>query len=138
MNFNKYTIKSQEVIQQASEIALGNTQQAVEPGHLMKAILTSDENMIAFLLKKLNVGRAQIEPRLEEIIKGYPKVSGGNPYLGQRCSGGATKSGVLPERIRRRVCGRRAYFTGHTGRQRPGSSGAERHRLYRKTPQTSH
>ncbi|MDO1447286.1 ATP-dependent chaperone ClpB [Rhodocytophaga aerolata] len=92
MNFNKYTIKSQEVIQQASEIALGNTQQAIEPGHLMKAILTSDENMIAFLLKKLNVGRTQIEPRLDEIIKGYPKVSGGNPYLGNDAAAALQKA----------------------------------------------
>lgn len=92
MNFNKYTIKSQEVIQQASEIALGNTQQAIEPGHLMKAILTSDENMIAFLLKKLNVGRTQIEPRLDDIVKGYPKVSGGNPYLGNDAAAALQKA----------------------------------------------
>jgi ATP-dependent Clp protease ATP-binding subunit ClpB len=92
MNFNKYTIKSQEVIQQASEIALGNTQQAVEPGHLLKAMLTSDENLIAFLLKKLNVGRAQLEPRLDEIVKGYPKVSGGNPYLGNDAAAALQKA----------------------------------------------
>jgi ATP-dependent Clp protease ATP-binding subunit ClpB len=92
MNFNKYTIKSQEVIQQASEIALGNTQQAVEPGHILRAILGSDENMIAFLLKKLNVGRAQIEPRLDEIVKGYPKVSGGNPYLGNDAAAALQKA----------------------------------------------
>jgi ATP-dependent Clp protease ATP-binding subunit ClpB len=92
MNFNKYTIKSQEVIQQASEIALGNTQQAIETGHLFKAILSSDENMIAFLLKKLNVGRGQLEPRLDEIVKAYPKVSGGNPYLGNEAAAALQKA----------------------------------------------
>ncbi len=82
MNFNKYTVKSQEVIQLASEIALNNGQQAVETGHLLQAILQSDENLIGFLLKKLNVNRPNLEARLNEIVQAYPKVSGGNPYLG--------------------------------------------------------
>jgi ATP-dependent Clp protease ATP-binding subunit ClpB len=95
MNFNKYTIKSQEVIQQASEIALGNGQQAVETGHLMKAILTSDENMMGFLLKKLNVNRAQLEPRLNETVTAYPKVSGGNPYLSNEAAAALQKAESL-------------------------------------------
>jgi ATP-dependent Clp protease ATP-binding subunit ClpB len=95
MNFNKYTIKSQEVIQQASEIALGNGQQAIETGHLMKAILTSDENMMGFLLKKLNVNRAQLEPRLNETVTAYPKVSGGNPYLSNEAAAALQKAESL-------------------------------------------
>ncbi len=81
MNFNKYTIKSQEVIQKAADIASGNQQQAIEPGHLMKAILMSDENVISFLIKKLNVNRGLLESKLDEIIGSYPKVSGQQPYL---------------------------------------------------------
>ncbi|MGB3180653.1 MAG: ATP-dependent chaperone ClpB [Cyclobacteriaceae bacterium] len=82
MNFNNYTIKAQEVIQHAAEVAGGNQQQAIEPAHLMKAIMASDENVISFLLKKMDVNRQQLEKRLEEIIAQYPKVSGQNPYLG--------------------------------------------------------
>ncbi len=81
MNFNKYTIKSQEVIQKAAEIASGNQQQAIEPGHLLKAILASDENVISFLVKKLNVNRGLLDTRLDEVIGSYPKVSGQQPYL---------------------------------------------------------
>ncbi len=82
MNFNNYTIKSQEAIQKAVEIASGNQQQGVETAHLMKAILLSDENVTSFLLKKLNVNRLQLDTKLDEIIESYPRVSGGGqPYL---------------------------------------------------------
>jgi ATP-dependent Clp protease ATP-binding subunit ClpB len=81
MNFDKYTIKSQEVLQKAAEIANANQQQAIEPGHLMKAILASDENVLDFLVKKLHVNRQHLENKLEEIIQSYPKVSGQQPYL---------------------------------------------------------
>jgi ATP-dependent Clp protease ATP-binding subunit ClpB len=81
MNFNNYTIKSQEVIQKAIEIAGTNQQQAVESGHLLKSILSAEESMVSFLLKKLNINRKNFELVLDEIIKAYPKVSGGSPYL---------------------------------------------------------
>lgn len=81
MNFNNYTIKSQEVIQKAADIASGNQQQAIEPGHLLKAILASDENVISFLTKKLNLNRTLLENKLDKIIESYPKVSGQQPYL---------------------------------------------------------
>lgn len=81
MNFNNYTIKSQEAIQKAVEIASSNQQQSIEPAHLMKAILLSDENVISFLLKKLAVNRLLMDERLDEIIATSPKVSGQQPYL---------------------------------------------------------
>lgn len=81
MNFNNYTIKAQEVIQRATEIAGSHQQQGVESGHILKAILESDENMIAFLLKKLNVNKNLFETKLDEIIRSYPKMSGGSPFL---------------------------------------------------------
>ncbi|MES2733136.1 MAG: ATP-dependent chaperone ClpB [Bacteroidota bacterium] len=92
MNFNNYTIKAQEVIQKASEIALANTQQAIETGHLLKAVLTSDENMMSFLLKKLNINRNILDSKLEEIIQAYPKVSGGSPYLGNEAAAALQKA----------------------------------------------
>ncbi|MEM8965282.1 MAG: ATP-dependent chaperone ClpB [Bacteroidota bacterium] len=81
MNLNNYTIKSQEAIQKAAEVAGGNQQQAIEPGHLLKAVLQTDENMISFVLNKLSINRAQLDNDVDIIIQSYPKVSGQQPYL---------------------------------------------------------
>ena len=81
MNFDKYTIKSQEAIQKAVEIVNGNQQQVIETGHLLKAILVADENVISFLLKKLNINRLQLDAGVDDIIGSYPKVTGQQPYL---------------------------------------------------------
>lgn len=81
MNLNEYTIKSQEAIQKAAEIALANGQQAIETGHLLKAIQQTDENVLSFVNKKLNINKALLDNRLEELVGGYPKVSGAQPYL---------------------------------------------------------
>lgn len=79
MNLNNFTIKSQEAIQKASEIALGNQHQAIEPGHLLKGMLEVDDNVMNFLFRKLSI--RDIKPALEGIIASYPKVSGGDNYL---------------------------------------------------------
>ena len=92
MDFKNYTIKSQEAIQKAAEIAAGNQQQAIEPGHLLKAILLSDENVLSFLIKKLGVNRGQLETKLDEVVQGYPKVSGQQPYLSNEAHAALTKS----------------------------------------------
>lgn len=81
MNFNNYTIKSQEAIQKAIEIAAASQQQSIETAHLVKGILSSEENVVSFILKKLNINRLQLDNKLDEIIAGYPKVSGQQPYL---------------------------------------------------------
>jgi ATP-dependent Clp protease ATP-binding subunit ClpB len=81
MNFEKYTIKSQEALQKSAEIALGNQQQAIEPGHLLKAILETDENVTSYLIKKLNVNRNLLDNKLTEVLNSYPRVSGQQPYL---------------------------------------------------------
>ncbi len=81
MNFNNYTIKAQEALQKATEIASGGGQQVIETGHLLKAILMSDENLVSFLLKKLGTSKQMIETPLDELLQGYPQVSGGQPYL---------------------------------------------------------
>jgi len=92
MNFNQYTIKAQEIIQQAVQIAQGNMQQAVETGHLLKALLEDDANTSSFLLNKLNVNENLFTNRLESIVNGYPKVSGAQPYLGNDLSAALAKS----------------------------------------------
>ncbi|MDM1048853.1 MULTISPECIES: ATP-dependent chaperone ClpB [Sphingobacterium] len=81
MNFNNYTIKAQEAIQKASEIAVGNQQQAIEPAHILKALLTVDENVVGHLLKKLNVNINYITTEVDKQIEALPKVSGSNVYL---------------------------------------------------------
>ena len=82
MNFNQFTIKSQEIVQQAQSLASSKGQQAIEPGHLLLSMIQNDEHVIPFLLKKLNVNIGQLKTELEELVDGYPKVSGGTPYLG--------------------------------------------------------
>jgi ATP-dependent Clp protease ATP-binding subunit ClpB len=81
MNLNNFTIKSQEAIEHAVQLALQNGQQTIEPSHILKALLKTDENVISFLLKKLNVQPQKIEAALDAVIKSFPKVSGGQPYL---------------------------------------------------------
>jgi len=81
MNFNNFTIKSQEAIQHAFQIAQGNNQQAIETGHVLKGLLHSAENVTGFLLKKLGVNTNIFSQAADKIILSYPKVSGGEPYL---------------------------------------------------------
>ncbi|MEM6346668.1 MAG: ATP-dependent chaperone ClpB [Bacteroidota bacterium] len=83
MNFNQYTLKSQEAIQQAGEIAKANRQQAIETGHLLEALLSVDESIIPFMLKKLGVNIDFLSTKVNELITSYPTVSGatGGQYL---------------------------------------------------------
>jgi ATP-dependent Clp protease ATP-binding subunit ClpB len=86
MNFNQFTTKSQEAVQEAQQLAITNGQQAVETAHLLKAILEVDENVAPFLLKRLNVNLVTLNQRIDQAINSYPKVSGSNPYLSNECS----------------------------------------------------
>lgn len=78
MNLNNLTLKSQEAIQQAQQIALGNGNPAIETGHLLKGILEVDENVAPFLFKKLNVNLPVFKQALDKIVEGYPKASNAN------------------------------------------------------------
>lgn len=81
MNFDKFTIKSQEALQKSAEIATSRQQQAIEPGHVLKAILETDENVSNYLFKKLTINESLLEEKLEEIVNSYPKASGQQAYL---------------------------------------------------------
>jgi ATP-dependent Clp protease ATP-binding subunit ClpA len=75
MNFEKFTIKSQEALQKSAEIAMSKQQQAIEPGHLLKAILETDENVSNYVFKKLNVGEVILTSNLRRysiLIRMYP------------------------------------------------------------------
>ena len=81
MNFNQYTLKSQEAIQQAQQIASANGNPTIDTGHLLKALLDVDENVVPFLLKKLNVNVNTLSNSVNKIVDGYPKTSGGRDLM---------------------------------------------------------
>ena len=81
MNLNNFTIKSQEAVQKAQEIALSRQHQAIETSHLLKGILSVDENVAPFLLKKLDVNVPRLTQLLDAEIERLPRVSGGSQYL---------------------------------------------------------
>ena len=87
MNINKYTIKSQEALQSAIELARKGGNQAIEPQHLLASLLALGDSLTDFLLSKLGIQRARLEESLQRQLASLPKVSGGEPYL----SGDATK-----------------------------------------------
>ena len=81
MNFNNYTIKSQEVVQEAVNLAKSNGQQAIEPVHLLRGILKHGENVIQFLFNKMGLNSVMIDSASEKMLESLPKVSGGEPFL---------------------------------------------------------
>ncbi len=81
MNLNNFTIKSQEAIHKGQDMAQSYGHQAIETGHLLKGVLEVDENVSAFLLKKLNVDVQNFKRILDSIVNSYPKVSGADIYL---------------------------------------------------------
>ncbi len=81
MNFNNFTIKAQEAVQKAIEIARGNNQQMIEPAHLLKGVVLVGENVTSFLFQKLGVNAPNLEKVVDSEIESYPRVSGGEPML---------------------------------------------------------
>ena len=81
MNFQNFTIKSQEVVQKAVQIAQSNQNQVLEPVHLLKAVMSDDDSVVKFVFQKLDVAATMIERSLDEQLSRLPKVNGGEPYL---------------------------------------------------------
>ncbi len=81
MNFNSFTIKSQEAIQKALEYTRSAGQQQIEPAHLLKAIITEGESLIKFIFQKVGANLPLAVQQLDKEISSLPKVSGGEPYL---------------------------------------------------------
>ena len=92
MNFNKFTIKAQEAIQEAVNIAGSNRQQVIEPVHLLAGALKSSEQILSFLLQKTGANIKKIEQETNNAIAGLPKVSGGEPYLSRSSNQVLTKA----------------------------------------------
>ena len=83
MNLNQFTVKSQEAIQKAQQVAMEFGNQSIEPQHLLEGIFQSDENISKFLLKKSEADENLVRARNRESLETLPKVEGGNIYLSQ-------------------------------------------------------
>lgn len=81
MNFNSFTIKSQEAIQKALEFTRGAGQQQIEPLHLLKGIFSEGESLVKFIFQKVGANMAAVVSQTDREIDMLPKVSGGEPYL---------------------------------------------------------
>ena len=81
MNFNNFTIKSQEAIQKAVELTKASGSQAIEPVHLLKGVISEGESLVKFIFQKIGANPSQLEMQLDRAIAAEPKVSGGEPYL---------------------------------------------------------
>ncbi|TAF72270.1 MAG: ATP-dependent chaperone ClpB [Bacteroidetes bacterium] len=92
MNFQNYTIKAQELIQAASGLAAEKNQQAIESGHLLKALANEDESFVTFIYNKLNINKINFLAKLEEVINSHPVVSGQNQYLGNEAANALQKA----------------------------------------------
>ncbi len=95
MNLNNFTIKSQEAVQKAQQIATGSQNQSIETGHLLKGILEVDENVTPFILQKLGVNVSIFKQALEKILESYPKVTGGEQYLSSNANKAILKATSL-------------------------------------------
>ena len=100
MNFNNFTIKSQEAVQKATEIATAKQNQSIETSHLLKGMLMVDENVVPYLLKKLNVNIEIFTRALDRIIDSYPKVSGGEQYLSGDANKALQKASALAQEFK--------------------------------------
>ena len=81
MNFNNFTIKSQEAIQKAVEIAKGSGNQAIEPVHLLKGLMTEGDSLMQFIFQKVGANMGVVMSQVDRGIASEPKVSDGEPYL---------------------------------------------------------
>lgn len=98
MNLNQFTIKAQESVQQALQLAQQRSQQAVETGHLMLAMIETDQNVIPYLFKKSDASLPNFKAALTRVVDAYPKVSGGQPYLSQNSNNAVQKAvGTMSE-----------------------------------------
>ena len=86
MTFDKYTIKAQEAVQEALNIAQRANEQTIAPVHLMLGLISKGKDVVNFVFQKLGVNGAQVERLLSEAMSHLPKVQGGQPYLGNEAN----------------------------------------------------
>ena len=99
MNFNNYTIKSQEAIQQAQQLAQSLGHQQIENAHLLKAIFEVDENVTPFLLKKLNVNLELLKQIIDKQLESFPKVSGADLMLSRDAGKVVNEASIIAKKM---------------------------------------
>ena len=99
MNFNNYTIKSQESIQQAQQLAQSYGHQQIENEHLFKAISEVDENVLPFILKKLNVNELVLQQALDKQLESFSKVSGGDIMLSREAGKTLNEASIIAKKM---------------------------------------
>ncbi|WKD86708.1 Chaperone protein ClpB [Polaribacter huanghezhanensis] len=100
MNFNNYTIKSQETIQQAQQLAQSYGHNQIENEHLFKALLEVDENVLPFLLKKLNCNVDILKQLLEKQLESFSKVTGAEITLSREASKTLTEAAIIAKNMK--------------------------------------
>lgn len=100
MNFNNYTIKSQEAVQQAQQLAQGYGHQQIENEHIFKGIFEVDENVLPFLLKKLNININLLEQTLDKQLESFPKVSGGDLMLSREANKTLNEAAIIAKKMK--------------------------------------
>ncbi len=95
MNLNNFTIKSQEAVQKALEIVQAAGQQQIEPAHLLKGVIETGENVVPFLFQKMGLSPNAVNSAVDSMIKGFPKVQGGEPYLSREANNVLQKANDL-------------------------------------------
>src|SRR6188768_3362792 len=99
MNFNNFTIKSQEAIQKAQQIAQEMGHQQIENEHIFKAIFEVDENVAPFILKKLNVNVPLFQKILDSTLESFPKVSGGDIMLSRDANKALNEAEIIAQKM---------------------------------------
>ncbi len=100
MNFNNYTIKSQETVQQAQELAQGYGHQEIQNEHLFQALLKVDENVVPFLLKKLAINIDLLQQLLDKQIESYSRVTGVDITLSREASKTLTAASIIAKKMK--------------------------------------
>jgi len=100
MNFNNYTIKSQEAIQQAQQLAQSMGHQQIENEHIFKALFDVDENVLPFLLKKLNVNINVLQLALDKQLESFAKVSGADLVISREASKTLNEASIIAKKMK--------------------------------------
>lgn len=99
MNFNNFTIKSQEALQQAQQLAQAMGHQQIENEHIFKAISEVEENVLPFILKKLNVNVSMLNQILDKELESFPKVSGGDIMLSREAGKTVNEASIIAKKM---------------------------------------
>ncbi len=95
MNFNNLTIKSQEALQRAQQVAMGQQNPSIELGHLLKGVLEVDDGVAPYIFKKLGINLNAVTLTLESIVASYPTGASGNQYLSRPATEAIQKASLL-------------------------------------------